>query len=133
LVIRHPLAPQGEIKLALVTDFDVKPAFHDITGNHLDGFTRTQHIPQNLAISFTFDRNDPTLEIFASAMWQAYRTRGRLPEGSVFQYVNEIDGSTSTNRYDGVAFKPDDFGSWKKESAVAQKLTGTAMDWSRVS
>ena len=133
LVIIHPLAPNGRLDLPMITDFDAKPSYHDITSNSLDGYTRTAHIPQNIPLSFTADRSNSAVDDFCSAMWQQYRTTGRVPDGTVYQYVSEIDGSTTTLQYSGVAFKPDDFGNWKKESAVSQKITGTAMDYTRVS
>ena len=132
VVILHPLAPGGRIDLPLVTDFDVKPKYHDISSNGIDGFTRTMHVPQNLDVMFSVDRSDPTIDTFCSALWTSYRATGRIPAGSVYQYVTELNGSTTTTNFTSVVFKPDDLGSWKKDSAVAQKLSGTAMDYARL-
>lgn len=132
LVIIHPLARGGRLDLPLITDMDAKPKFHDITGNHLDGYTRTQHIPQNIDLAFSVDRSTSDVEDFLSALWNAYRTAGRVPDGKVYQYVTEIDGSTTTTQYDGVAFKVDDLGTYKKDDRVPQKVMGTAMDYRRV-
>lgn len=132
VVIIHPLANGGRLDLPLITDFDAKPSYHDIKSNGLDGFTRVQHIPENVAVSFSADRSNSAVDDFCSALWQAYRVSGRVPDGVVYQYVTEIDGSTTTTQFDGVAFKADDLGSYKKESAVAQKITGTAIDYRRV-
>ena len=129
VVILHPLATNGRVDLPLVTDFDVKPSFHDIKSSAIDGYTRTQHIPDNLMLSFTVDRSTSVLDDLLAAIWQAYRATGRVPDGSVYQYINEINVSTTTRQFTGVAFKPDDLGSWKKDSAVSQKLSGTAMDF----
>lgn len=132
VVLRHQLAPGGQLQLDLITDFDAKPMFHDISSNALDGYTRTRHIPQNLVITFTVDRNNSAIDDFCSALWQAYRVSGVIPDGSVYQYVLEENGSTTTTQYTGVAFKPDDLGSYKKEDRVPQKVTATAMDYRRV-
>ena len=132
LVVVHALAPGGRLDLPLVTDFDAKPTYHDITSNGLDGYTRTMHIPQNVPLSFSVDRTDSTIDAFCSAMWQSYYLSGFVAVGQVFHYVQEASGSQSTTQFMDVAFKVDDLGSWKKESAVSQKLTGTAMRYLRI-
>lgn len=132
LVITHPLAPGGRLDLSLVEDFDAKPNYHDITANHLDGFTRTQHIPQNHALSFSLDRSTSLVDDFCSALESTYRLRGRMPDGKVYHYVTEIDGSTTTTEFNGVAFKVDALGTWKKDDKVMQKVMGTAMERKRV-
>ena len=132
VVIIHPLATGGRLDLPLVTDFDSKPQWHDITSSALDGFTRTQHVPRNFLLSFSADRSNAAVEAFLSALVIAYRTVGRAPDGSVYHYISEIDGSTTTMQYDGVALKPDDLGSWKKEDRIMQKISGTAMDMRRI-
>jgi hypothetical protein len=45
-----------------------------------------------------------------------------LPAGTVYQYVTEVDGSTSTYQYSGVVFKLVNAGSWKGDASVKQKL-----------
>ena len=83
LVILHPLATGGRLDLPLITDWDAKPSYHDIVSHGLDGYSRTAHIPQNHALSFTADRSDPAVDAFCSAIEQAYRLNGRVPDGTV--------------------------------------------------
>ena len=132
VVIRHPLAPGGELQLRLLSDFDAKAQWHDIKKSHLDGLTRTQHVPENMMMTFSVDRSDSAIDDFCSAIWGAYRAAGRVPDGSIFVYVSELNGSESTYEYSGVAFKPDDLGSFKKEDSVVQKMSASAMDFRRV-
>src|SRR3954467_15304539 len=43
-------------------------------------------------------------------------------QGTMYQYVTETDGSTSTYQYDGVIFRFSNAGTWKGDSSVKQKL-----------
>ena len=127
LVIQHPLATGGRLDLSIITDFDAKPTNKDLMVDGLDGINRTQFLPQHVVITFSLDRADPTADAFGAALEKAYFDgSGFVPSGTVFQYIQESNGSTTTYQYEGVALKVDDFGSWKGDSAVKQKLTGHA-------
>ena len=128
VVLMHPLAPGGRLDFEIVTDFDAKVSYHDIKITGLDGYTRTKHVPDQGMISFTVERNNAVMDAFCWTLWRSYKDSGRLPDGKIYQYVRELDGSTTTTEYNGVAFKVDDLGSFKKDSQVTQKLTGTFMD-----
>ena len=128
VVVMHPLAPSGRLDFDIITDFDAKVQHHDIKIMGLDGYSRTKHVPDNGMLSFTIERTDPTMDAFCWALWRAFKDQGRLADGRVFQYVKEIDGSTTTTEYSGVAFKTDDLGAYRKDQQVTQKLTGTFMD-----
>ena len=129
VVVMHPLAgPDGRLDLGIITDFDAKPGNHSIKVQGLDGYTRTMEVPDNGMLSFSFERTNAAMDTFCWALWRSYKDTGRLPDGKVYQYVSELDGSRTTTEYTGVAFKVDDLGSYKKDSAVTQKLTGSFMD-----
>ena len=129
VVVIHPLAgPDGRLDLGIITDFDAKASYHSIKVQGLDGYSRTMEVPDNGTLSFSFDRTNPAMDLFCWALWRSYKDTGRLPDGKVYQYVSELDGSRTTTEYTGVAFKVDDLGSYKKDSAVTQKLTGSFMD-----
>jgi hypothetical protein len=55
-----------------------------------------------------------------------------VPFGTVYQYVTETDGSTSTYQYDTVVFKLASSGQWKGDSSVKQKLEFFASQRQRV-
>lgn len=127
LVIQHPLAPGGRLDLSIITDFDAKPTSKDVMVDGLDGINRTQFLPQHVVISFSIDRANPAVDAFGAALEKAYFDgNGFVPSGVVYQYVDEADGSRSTYQYEGLALKVDDFGTWKGDSAVKQKITGHA-------
>ena len=128
VVLMHPLAPGGRLDITIITDFDAKVMYHDIKITGLDGYTRTKHVPDNGSLSFTVERTDASIDAFCWAIFRSYKDFGRLPDGKVYAYLRELDGSTTTIEYTGVAFKTDELGQWKKDSQVTQKLTGTFMD-----
>ncbi len=125
VVILHPLAAGGRIDLPLLTDFDAKGSYHDIKVSALDGNTRNMQVPENGMLSFSTDRTNAVMETFCWTLWNSYKDTGRLPDGQVFQYIRERDGSTTTIQYTGFAFKVLDLGSWKKDSQVTQKMSAT--------
>ena len=45
-----------------------------------------------------------------------------VPGGTLYQYVAETDGSTSTYQYDNAAFKLTQAGSWRGDASVKQRL-----------
>ena len=128
VVILHPLAAGGRLDLTIVTDFDAKVMYHDIKITGLDGYTRTKHVPDQGTLSFSIERTDPVVDAFCWKLFRSYKDTGRLPDGRVFQYVAELDGSVTTTEYAGVAFKVDEIGQYRKDQQVTQKLTGTFMD-----
>ena len=42
--------------------------------------------------------------------------------GTLYQYVQESDGSVSTYQYEGAVFKMASSGQWRGDAAVKQKL-----------
>lgn len=132
VVIQHPLASGGRLDLSIVTDFDAKPNYKEIVVDGLDGVNRIKFLPQHWNISFSLDRANAAADDFGAALENAYFNSGNVPSGTVYQYITEPDGSTSTYQYEQVAFKIEDAGTWKGDSAVKQKLMGMCARRKRV-
>ena len=124
LVIQHPLAPGGRLELSIVTDFDAKPHFKEVSVDGLDGIYRSKKLPQYWDLSFGLDRANSAADDFGVACEAAYDATGNVPSGTVYQYIIETDGSQTTYAYTGVALTIEDAGSWKGDSAVKQKVMG---------
>ena len=45
-----------------------------------------------------------------------------VPSGTMYQYITETDGSTSTYQYESAVFKLGNAGVWKGDTGVRQKL-----------
>ena len=68
------------------------------------------------------ERGDSTVDDFIAAAEQQFYSGSTVAAGTMYQYVSETDGSTSTYLYDGVTFKLTSAGQWKGDSGVKQKL-----------
>ena len=55
-------------------------------------------------------------------MEATYHAGSAVAVGSLFQYINEPDGSTSTYQYDGAVFKLSQAGVWRGDQSVKQRL-----------
>ena len=53
---------------------------------------------------------------------QLFNNGGAVPTGTLYQYVAEPDGSTSTYQFDAAVFKLAQAGSWRGDQSVKQRL-----------
>jgi hypothetical protein len=89
-------------------------------------------LPKGWEGSFEVERGTSAADDFIAAAEQAFFTQGSMPAGTLYQYVNEVDGSTSTYQYSGVVFKLVNAGSWKGDASVKQKLEFFATQRQRI-
>lgn len=119
------ITPSGLLTCSEITDFSYRPTPHTDSFILLDGTPRHNVIPQGGEGSITLKRVDATLEDFWAAFEAAYYAGARQVRGTVTVTVNEPDGSISQFQLQGVALLVEDFGDWKGETAVTQKLKFT--------
>jgi hypothetical protein len=89
-------------------------------------------LPKGWEGSFEVERGTSAVDDFIAAAEQIFLSQGSLPAGTVYQYVTEVDGSTSTYQYSGVVFKLVNAGTWKGDASVKQKLEFFATQRQRV-
>jgi hypothetical protein len=116
------MGPQGRVDLTYVTGFESRQITQSVRLDRLDGVPMGAELPKGWEGSFEVERGTSTIDDFISVAEQAFLSQGSLPAGTVYQYVTEVDGSTSTYQYSGVVFKLANAGSWKGDAAVKQKL-----------
>lgn len=68
------------------------------------------------------DRGSSAVDDFIAQIEQAYLAGQSISAGTLYQYVNEPDGSISTYQFNGVVFKLTSAGVYKGDAAVTQKL-----------
>jgi hypothetical protein len=68
------------------------------------------------------DRGSSAADDFIATIEQAYLAGQPIGAGTLYQYVNEPDGSSSTYQFGGVVFKLSSAGAYRGDDAVAQKL-----------
>ena len=116
------IGSSGTINLTHVTAFDSHQVTQSVRVNRLDGNQMGMELPKGWEGSFELERGDSAVEDFVSATEQSYFNGSMSTTSSMYQYVSEIDGSTSTYQYDSVVFRLSNAGLWKGDAAVKQKL-----------
>ena len=116
------MGPAGRIDLTFVTAFESRQMTTPVRIDRLDGVPMAAELPKGWEGSFEVERGTSEVDDFIAAAEAAYFAQGSLPFGSLYQYVSEVDGSTSTYQYDAVVFKLAYAGNWKGDSSVKQKL-----------
>ena len=116
------IGPSGRIDLAHVTGFDSRQVTHSLRVNRLDGNQIGLELPKGWEGSFELERGDSIVEDFIAAMEQNYFNGSVSESSAMYQYVSEVDGSTSTYQYDSVVFRLSNAGQWRGDAAVKQKL-----------
>lgn len=121
------ILPTGRIDLNY-TDFQAQQDTKMVSSLPVQSDAVAVELPQMWKASFTIDRNSPDLEDYIAAMEATFFAGGnaQLNGTTVYQYINEIDGSTTTYEYTKCTLKLDDAGSYKQDDKVSQKLSLTA-------
>jgi len=117
------MGPFGRVDLAHVTGFEANQVTMAVRVDRLDGVQLGAELPKGWSGNFTLDRGSSAADDFIAAIEQAYLAGQSIPAGTLYQYVNEPDGSTSTYQFSGVVFKLTSAGVYKGDAPVAQRLS----------
>jgi hypothetical protein len=90
------------------------------------------HLPGNYSLTFSNDRSNSILDDFQSTLDIAKRSGVAVPTGTVYQYIRELDGSTSTYQFNEVTFQVTELGNFKGDDKVTQTLMASATERRRV-
>src|SRR5271165_2421988 len=116
------ITPSGTMSLTHVTAFDSRQVTQSVRVNRLDGYQMGMELPKGWEGSFELERGDSAVEDFIATTEQNFFNGSISVTSSMYQYVSEVDGSTSTYQYDSVVFRLSNAGTWKGDAAVKQKL-----------
>ena len=81
---------------------------------------------------FQVDRGSSALDDLVAAIEAAFWNAGMIGSGTIYQYLNEADGSVSTYEYIGVALTFTDSGHYKAENIVTQTVSFFASQRNRI-
>lgn len=126
------MGPFGRVDLAHVTGFESRQLTMPVRVDRLDGVQLGAELPKGWTGSFELDRGTSAVDDFIAVIEQAYLAGQTINAGTLYQYVNEPDGSTSTYQYTGAVFKLTSAGAYKGDAAVTQKLDFYASSRKRV-
>jgi hypothetical protein len=116
------MGPGGRVDLEFVTAFESRQLTQSVRVSQLDGTQMGTELPKGWEGSFELERGNSGVEDFIASAEQAYYNGGTFTASTMYQYINETDGSTSTYQFDNVSFKLASAGTWKGDSSVKQKL-----------
>lgn len=116
------IGPSGRIDLEHVTAFESRQLTQSVRVGRLDGTQLGAELPKGWEGSFELERGNSVADDFIASSEQSYYNGAAMSPSTMYQYVSETDGSTSTYQYDSVIFKLASAGTWKGESSVKQKL-----------
>lgn len=132
VVVQHPLAAGGQLSLGDVTNFKSEQQTKALNYTRMDGATKKAEYPTGWSGSFQIERTDHAVDDFICTLEQAILNNQSSGVGVVYQYVTELDGSTSTYQYTGAAFKLSDAGTYAGAETVKQTLNFEASTRVRV-
>ncbi|MDR3536523.1 MAG: hypothetical protein P4L71_08485 [Acetobacteraceae bacterium] len=116
------VGPQGRLDLSFVSGFESHQLTQSVRVSRLDGTQMGTELPKGWEGSFELERGSSAVEDFIAAAEQSFYTGALNANSTMYQYIAEPDGSTSTYQYDSVMFKLASAGHWKGDSSVKQKL-----------
>ena len=116
------LGPFGRVDLTHVTGFESRQRTAAVRVDRIDGTQLGAELPKGWEGFFELERGSSAVDDLVAQMEATYHAGGTVAVGSLFQYVNETDGSTSTYQYDGAVFKLSQAGSWRGDQSVKQRL-----------
>ncbi len=116
------MGPNGRVDLEHVTAFESQQLTQSVRVSRLDGTHLGAELPKGWEGSFELERGNSVVDDFIAATEQTYYNGGSATSSTMYQYINETDGSTTTYQYDSVTFKLVNAGIWKGDNSVKQKL-----------
>lgn len=116
------MGPFRRVDLAHVTGFEASQVTQAVRVDRLDGVQLGAELPKGWSGVFSLDRGSSAVDDFIAAVEQAYFAGQTIGAGTLYQYVNEPDGSTSTYQFSGAVFKLSSAGNYKGDAPVTQRL-----------
>jgi hypothetical protein len=116
------MGPFGRVDLAHVTGFDSRQQTASVRVDRIDGTQLAAELPKGWEGMFELERGSAAADDFIARIEDAYNSGSAVPSGTLYQYISESDGSTSTFQYDGVVFRFAQAGQWRGDSSVRQRL-----------
>ena len=116
------MGPYGRVDLTHVTGFESRQMTASVRVDRIDGTHLGAELPKGWDGQFDLERGTSDAEDFIARLEADYYA-GSLPaSGTMYQYIAEANGSTSTYQFDGVVFKLSHAGTWRGDASVKQRL-----------
>jgi hypothetical protein len=122
----------GRIDLAYVTSFESRQVTAAVRVDCIDGTQLAAELPKGWDGAFELERGNSAADDFIAKTEAGFYAGNAVATGTLYQYVSETDGSTSTYQYDGVVFKLAQAGNWRGDQSVKQRMEFFASTRTRV-
>jgi hypothetical protein len=116
------LGAYGRVDLVHVTGFESRQMTASIRVDRIDGLQLGAELPKGWEGTFDLERGSSAVEDFIGQLEAAYYSGQSPAPGTLYQYISESDGSTSTYQFNNVVFRLASAGVWKGDASVKQKL-----------
>ena len=116
------IGPYGRVDLTHVTGFESRQLTASVRVDRIDGTQLGAELPKGWEGQFDLERGNSAAEDFIARV-EADFYAGRAPaSGTMYQYIAESDGSTSTWQFGAVVFRLVQAGAWRGDASVRQRL-----------
>jgi hypothetical protein len=116
------IGPYGRIDLSHVTSFESRQLTTSVRVHRIDGTQLGTELPKGWEGSFELERGNSAAEDFVAQVESDYYAGSTPSTGTLYQYITEADGSTSTYQFSGVVFRLAHAGVWRGDASVKQRL-----------
>lgn len=82
-----------------------------------------KHIAEGWEGEFDIARGNASCDKLVHSLESNFWAGNGLPYGTIYQYVRELDGSTTTFQFNSVSMHLSDAGDWKSDAPVKLKLS----------
>lgn len=107
---------------ATLTDFMFKQEVVKLRSRPLNGRPIRKNLPDGWTGSFGYDRSSPVFDDYFAQAEDDFWNGANAPTIYIQQTMNELDGSVSQYRFEGVTLDFADGGNFKSDEKVVQKI-----------
>jgi hypothetical protein len=123
----------GRVDFSYVTNFTAKPLTKKVTVSPLGNSPLMRYLPGGWSFTFQIERANLNADALQALKDLNFWNGGAIPLETLYQYITETDGTTSTWQYISCCSELNDAGSWQQEAAVKQTIEGFASQRIQVS
>lgn len=112
----------GRVDLTYVTGFESRQKTSSVRVSCIDGSQLGTELPKGWEGYFELERGSSAVEDFIAELESNFYSGQSPATGTLYQYITEADGSTSTYQFNNVVFKLSSAGVWQGDVSVKQRL-----------
>lgn len=122
----------SRVDLRDVTSFTANQETQPLRAFPLNGVPAEYNLPSGWRGSFQIARANAVLDTLVAAIESGFWNAGTINSGTIYQYITEADGSTSTWEYSGISLKLST-DAWAAETLVHQTVQFFASTRTKIS